>query len=611
MKLSKSKRTSILIAALLYLAVALIVTFPAVFSINRGVIGAGGSENLLHLNLAEWFRLEILKGDYPRIAEYHGFPSRSYVIFFDPITAWSYTGLRFALPPIASFNLALIANLALAGVGAFLLTRYLTGRNLPSFIAGLIYAFNPYMISLPLSSGVSELIHIGWIPLFILFILKTLREAGWGNPIAAGVCFFLSIYACSHHIALIVFWLLFFVVYCLFFLKDTDRDLSLGRDLKIHDNNRSRTFPGRVLPRLGLAGAIALILSLHPLYGILKTFYLQEETVKSHFADSGEGPFYLKEYQPGNLNHHAAFLIDYLRPGKDNLHRVEATTVFHRTTYLGFIPIILALIGIGWFRRRFLLFWASAGLFFIALTLGPYLIFNRSIFLPGPYSPFYLFGYYIIPLLRFLIELIRLVPMVMLSLALLAGYGFARVSKRWRSGTRIALTAVLSLLILGEYLVISPAPFPVDRVDIKVPQVYRSIGAEPGRKAILGIPFFDRGSPLITQERFYFQLAHWKPISDWYAGINPNYRARNPLFAYLAHLENPEPFEKQLPADEAEMERGFKMLAEDGYGYIVLNRNLYNPRTYEKVRRLLDELAGPPEAFPEGRFLYRLEAGSH
>jgi hypothetical protein len=130
----------------------------------------------------------------------------------------------------------------------------------------------------------------------------------------------------------------------------------------------------------------------------------------------------------------------------------------------------------------------------------------------------------------------RLVLLVMLGIAVLAGCGAAKLrskAKQWGSG----LTLAIVTLIAVDYY---PAPLhlrPI-AVGIEVPAVYRWLAAQAPGSAIVELPsagsmwfLKDGTSPQRLSRHQYFSTYHWQPMIMGYSGMFP------PLFTeHIANL---------------------------------------------------------------------------
>jgi len=106
---------------------------------------------------------------------------------------------------------------------------------------------------------------------------------------------------------------------------------------------------------------------------------------------------------------------------------------------------------------------------------------------------------------------------VLLSLALLAGFGLARLRPAW--GTRRgwwAVTAVTVILINAEAF---RAPLPYRSFD-GIPPVYDALRAEP-HAVVVEVPMYERRSVFGNAVYMLNSTRHWKPLVNGYSGFLP------------------------------------------------------------------------------------------
>lgn len=88
-----------------------------------------------------------------------------------------------AFHEVVSFNVSKLLNFPLLALTSFSLLRHLTRDRSTSAVFGLAAAFSPYHTSHMIAHSAG----IYWLPLSILFILKTMREGGYSSPVLLGL----------------------------------------------------------------------------------------------------------------------------------------------------------------------------------------------------------------------------------------------------------------------------------------------------------------------------------------------------------------------------------------------------------------------------------------
>ncbi len=106
------------------------------------------------------------------------------------------------LKPLTINSIATFLGFAFCGYGAFRLTRTLTGRNGPAWIAGIVFAFIPFRFQL-----LSHLHYLfaGWIPLVLESLVLFARRSTWQRATWMGIAFLMNGLSC-------ISWLIMTVV---------------------------------------------------------------------------------------------------------------------------------------------------------------------------------------------------------------------------------------------------------------------------------------------------------------------------------------------------------------------------------------------------------------
>jgi hypothetical protein len=100
-----------------------------------------------------------------------------------------------------AFNLLTLAHFWLGAWAFYLLAHHLTGDRWGSVLAGLVYSFCPFhYYYLPMINIVS----MESLPLAALFFMKTYREGGTGNFLAAAACTALTAVSCWYYLPYVV-----------------------------------------------------------------------------------------------------------------------------------------------------------------------------------------------------------------------------------------------------------------------------------------------------------------------------------------------------------------------------------------------------------------------
>lgn len=319
--------------------------------------------------------------------------------------------------PVAIYNVALFAALALSGLGAFLLARHLTGSIAAGAVAGAIYAFAPYRFDHYMHL---ELQIVFWIPLALLLIHRIVAEGRIRDGVLLGATVAAQAFSCMYAA-------IFFATYCALFVP-----------LLTVVGPR----PHWWRPVLPLVIAASLTLAIVAPYAL--AYVRAERTVGTRTLD--------------DVRHHGATLTNYLStPLINRLYGRTSAQFGAGELYLfpGTVAIAFAVLGILGARGRIRLVYLGALIFAFDVSRG----LNGA-----TYSFLY---EYLLPF-RALRAPARIGILVNLSIAILSAYGVAWfLSKMKRRGWRLAAGSAIIAVLIIEYasspaLARAPKPSLVD-----------------------------------------------------------------------------------------------------------------------------------------------------
>ncbi len=195
----------------------------------------------------------------------------------------------------------------------------------------------------------------------------------------------------------------------------------------------------------------------------------------------------------------------------------------------GVLPIVLALYGILCFKKFKINNQTKLGLIYRGGELNIYIFMLILSFILSLGSPLHFFGHIInidLPY-KFLWEFVpgfksmrvpsRFGIVFMLSLSVLAGYGFNRLIK-FRSH-KSAISFFIITLILSENLYI-PFAFETTSIGQEIPEVYKWLENDTEKFAIVELPI---GNIWEDTRDLYFSTYHWKYLVNGKSGFCPDY----------------------------------------------------------------------------------------
>jgi len=523
-----------LVVLLAYAGVAAGMTWPLVSHIASGLPG-GTMDTLVHYWNGWWVRQALAGGQSPFHTEYLFYPAGVSLVYHN--FAWlSIVGWLLLRPLVGGFvayNLTFLTNLALCGFGAYLLARDLTGDRRAAFLAGLIYQCWPFRLS---QLDHPNLISTQWIPLFLLFLARSLRSGRWREGVLAGLFLTLTGYAR---------WQLL-----------VPAAIAGGIYLAC---TLPRRWGARHRWALALLLAVVVVaVALTPPVCLLVRQY------RSTPADL------LVEEEEATMQ---ADLLAYLTPAASHpllgrftrlaYSRYYADRSGERRfpAYVGVTTLVLALLGV-WRARCKSVVWVAVALVLLLLALGPTLRVNGRLY-PGVPMPYRLAArLFFVRLLRFPD---RFNLFLALPIAMLAGYGVAdllSVAGRRGRWLAVAVPFLLGGLILFESLAL---PVPLQRPPSS--PFYGQLADESGDFAVLNLPIDSQKSKLYM----FAQVTHRRPILQGKTPRLPEgayvYLDGHPWLRSLRRVNEMDPW-------LADVSRQLGSLAEDGVRYLILHKDL-------------------------------------
>jgi F5/8 type C domain/6-pyruvoyl-tetrahydropterin synthase related domain len=552
-----------LVVFALFTVVTLIMTYPLVFHLGTSLRDLG--DPLLNSWILSWNVHKITHLDLKHYFDTNIFyPQKRTLAYSEHLFPQSLAALPVWLiskNPVLAHNLVFLLAFLTAGLGMYALARYLVKNDFAAVVAGLIYAFSPFMFA---HLSQLQVATAGGIPLALLFLHKFF-ESNRRRDV-----------------------LLFSFFYVLQFLANGYYGMFLtlfsGLLIVILTISKKRYKEGRFWANLGLFLLIALVFIGPFLYQyvlVRKEMGFAREpglsaSLRSFLATASinrlygriTAPFLRPEGElfPGLAALALAVLglFSTIRtnqargePGKakkpmPSVLRFVHGLILFATVVTGILCVLIAATG-GWEIS------VIRGLKFHAHSLtNPLLVFcvllalsgllNRKyrvrrrtmtfenqgvawiysgilllsfLFTLGSQGP-YLFLYKYVPGFNGLRVPSRFHIFVMLSLSIFAAFGIKKLFLSRPNLKRFLAQVLIVLLILVEY---ASMPLPLKPVAVKneIPEVYRWLAAKKDDVVMveLPLPYAEKGVGLTECLRVYYSIYHWKKMVNGYSGYFP------------------------------------------------------------------------------------------
>ncbi len=559
-----------------YALLTLILTYPVAVHLTSQIAGFPGEDNLQWRWFLWWFKYSLLTLQIPvtelplLFAPTGGAQPLYGITVYTPALALPITLLGGAT---LSYNLTFLLSFVLSGYTMYLLAYYLISENcrtgiLPvmseqarclsyhrsgAFVAGLIFAFYPARLGYATGTFLGQLT-VYFLPLYILALFMLARRPTWRRVIWAGVILAGLCLTWPLHVAYgaLIFTIAFLIQQSLIWLR--------------HPATR------HTIKYFAVTFGLTLLF-ISGFYLPLLSTVLQGKN--EHLSNTKSTDFSLDMLAfitPSN-QHPILQPLGLLPPYTQRV-LADRNDIEERLGYLGFMPLFLAALGLYRFRSRLYL-WLGLALTAMTLSLGPLLKFNGSLVqlnIEG-YVGYILLPYAMLrqmPILDWSGVLGRLNVITMLSLAIMAAFGFTVLPRITRINTNSLIRvnscnswqklSLVAIVILFEYLTIFP--FPTDPA--KVPDFYIKLPQE-------GLTQPQRIIDLSNNNNYvmHYQTVHHQAIAGGHFMRTP--AGTKEMNAWLNQLLSPPLTQPYFTWPDTATRLG--LLNEFGFTKIVLNNN--------------------------------------
>jgi len=391
------------------------------------------------------------------------------------------------LGQIAGYNLWWFFSFFLAFLGMWLFVKDITGSNWGALASAFIFAFSPFHFSQAVATNIGTM-HYEWLAWLAFFLHRFMKSTSWRS--AAGVAVSILLIIATEHqlLAFTIMLLVFFFPFLIFLYPENLKKWRFWVTIII----------GLVvLFSAGAAQFDKIWQIAHSENNYLKPPYSQVEDY------SADGVDFLI---PARFQTFWGEKFNYLR--ENTASNPEGRQSF----YLGFIAIILAILGIiKIFRQKsknkaefyWATFWLAISVFFLILSLGPTLHFAGKTYLVKKLP--YILLYNFVPYWNYIRTTSRIFVVVTIGWAFLAGIGAKYFEEFLRSKEKSKLTTLAAaIVILGlplEYFSV-----PVPSLDLGYSAFYDKLAENKDAFSILEIPgstSYDFGSYSLYTQRIH------------------------------------------------------------------------------------------------------------
>lgn len=557
---------------LIYALLTLVMTYPVIAQLGTHLVGFG-DDMWVHYWNNWWVKKVLTEGGsvYSTRLLFH--PQMVSLVYhnFGWVNIAGWLLLEPAVGGVAASNLVYLANITLCAFAMFILARYLLRSAGAAFVAGLVYGCWPYRLS---DYGHPNMTSTEWLPLALLCVILLVRERGRiRDALLAGL--FLALTGLSRWQMLV------------------PAGIAIGMYLLFSVLFERGRWSWRVVVMLALAVLVAALLVAVPLCPLVCDLVIGEANDRLQPGEEVGTQTDLLAYFVPPINHPLAPLFDGLNYARWRVERtLHIPMRIPYSAFLGYAVLAMVLMAGVW-RQREARLWIALALVAFLLALGPVLRLDRHLY-PAVPMPYRLVGWS--APLRLMRNPHRFNALLALPVAVLVGHGAAALKEQLAWRRPVLLWGLLSALILFDYFDLPTATVPAN-----VPDFYRSIARlssptsppglggtgggqggvnEPDDFAIVGLP----GDRQSAEYYMFYQTVHGRPLLDGHISrLPPGALAFISSVPLVDGVYDSGTINTHLP----DLSRQLSLLAEAGFRYIVLHKNLASSEQLAEWRSYL------------------------
>lgn len=401
---------------------------------------------------------------------------------------------------VLTTNVVILLNFFLSFLAMYVLCLSLTKNTLASIVAGLIYTYNPFVMShVPQTV---ENLTLQWLPLFFLCAERIVHTKTRKPGLILGLLFVVQV-ASSFYYAYIVV-----IVLPLYILLRAYSWQQLGSLVK-------RALPGLLL------GAVLTALYLRPYIHVKNSYGVARSLNTASLLSARVTDFLF--VNPQNVVYGGLVNNAFFRSLRDPFALVHYT---ERSFFPGIAGVVLIVAGVVIYgrldrekKKLARAYWGILGVT-VLLSFGPYLrIAGAKI--PG----LFLLLYHAVPLTDQMRNPSRFMAMAFLALAVLSGITVSFIRRRLGKAAR-PVGILLIVILCVEFFNIAPSPYVIP-ADIR--DAYRWLTRQkdieviaelPTANGLIGYGNLER-IPMEDTQYLLYALYHDKKIVNGYAAFVP------------------------------------------------------------------------------------------
>ncbi len=502
----------------LYALLTAVMTYPQVRHFGRGIVLEYGDQFFSIWRLA-WVAHQLPRDIWHLFDANIFFPESHTLAFSDAMIVPAVLAAPLAwlgVHQMTVYHLVFLSGFVLSGAAMFLLVRSLTQHTFAAFVAGFIFAFLPYRF---MHYTHLELQLTMWMPLCLWALHRAVREERLAFGLLTGLLLALQTLSSWYYGIFLATYL-----------------VPVAVVLLIGEGSR------RLAPSLRalIAGGLLAVVIVAPLS---RPYFEARRSVGERGIDE--------------IGFYSATPMNYVAAHPRNVTFGSLTSKWggqERELFQGFAVLLLALVGV----------WPPLSAARMAYVAGLLLALEISFGVNGLLYPW--LHDYVLPY-RGLRVPARMAILVGFSLAILAGYGTARVcrlAERRRLVSIAVMVAIVSVLYV-EYR----SRLKIEDVWRMPPPIYDQLPDDP-KTVVVNVPMI-RPDMAYEPTYMYFSTFRWHRLANGYSGFSPA--------SYMELVDAMATFPDSRSVAE---------LRRRGVQYVVVHGAFMKPHDYEALMPKLD-----------------------
>ncbi len=571
-------------SAVAYLLIALVIFYPLTLNIKTMTPGSGATsyQNLWGI---WWVNYAIFN---LHTSIYHTgllfWPIGVNLIYqvLSPLLALISAPFQ-AFGVVFAYNSIFFLSFVLSGLGMLPLAKYVTKNSYAAFFAGLVFTFSSFHIAQAYAH--ISFLNIMFVPLFLYFIIKTVREGTRTNVIGMAASFALSALIGGDDQTLMLALLLVAAVAAyVAFSKNRKHVLSL------HFASNITLF---IAASFIMGSWLFVPLAAALVRGTVSLPNPTNSTQYSVLRSSDLLSFVVPSYYNG--------IFGFLT--KSTYLTIYAGIPAERTAYLTFTALLLSAYFV-YKQKRQAAPWVAGAVVSFLLSLGPYFELGGAVYkIPDLYSL-----YRIVPFINLIGEPGRFNLLTTVFLAILASLGLAMLlEKAHTDKKRLWHNKLLLVGIISFLFVLESNGLPLNSIvaaqvatSISVPHLYEVLATVPGNFSILQLPASGASynSTLSVSEATYYASVSHKPLVGGYASRTNDTDIMSLYYIPLVQQDQNLMKYGNLSYENLVVENSINQtlltLLNYNTEFVVLDKNAYNKTDFSKMANYLFNVFGNP-----------------